>query len=344
MHTTDVWIYLLQKVIAITSKHAINDFRNGMNIVKRHLIIFSFLVLTPLCFSNMGPLITQKDLGTGRTVRSNKTLKDMDFQELQERKIYHKEKGNTDVVIRYLEVMETVGQNPEKIAQAKLELGDTYLDDKQFAKAEKKFEDYLALYQEDSKMDYASYKRTLCCRAQQLDPDRDQTKTQETIELIDMFEKQYNSSPYLAELKEIRIASREKLAQSELYVIKDLTSRKRYNNAHKRIAYVKDNFVSEFPDLVAQLDEFETLLPEEITVVATKEEPEEEDSNVDTKEFSLNAELQKQASLTNDFAEEQREHYTMLDQKDLLADIKKENIPKEIELQQDTEDQETHTT
>jgi len=244
--------------------------------IKKHsffLLLFSLLMSSNFCYTKWAPFITQKDPTTGKGTLTNKTIKDMSYEELLPRKNKHKEAGSLDVVIRYLETMEAVCPDAENTAQIKLELADAYFEDGQLKKAEKKYTEYASLYQGGDKMAYAARQQVLCCHYQSLDPDRDQSKTEETIELIDLFVKQYDTSDHVAQMKEIRAKCRDKLAQSEMSIIKDLISRKRYPSAQKRIEYAQSEFISEFPNLEVTLAEFETKLQEvQGTTVAKKED------------------------------------------------------------------------
>ena len=188
----------------------------------------------------------------------NKTIRTMSIDELRNKKQEHLVVNNKEIAIKYLEKMLPLCDDLQDAAELLLELANLFFELEQYPEAEERYREFCLLYPGNEQIEFTFYRRIVCSFKGILDPNRDQNKTYETIELVDAFLKRDELFlSYIQEIDTIRTQCRFQLFNSELSIITDYTQRNRYQSAHKRINHVKEIFFEEFPQhqhMVAQLE------------------------------------------------------------------------------------------
>ncbi|MCA9770407.1 outer membrane protein assembly factor BamD [Candidatus Dependentiae bacterium] len=212
--------------------------------MKKALLAIILLIFLPSCF--------------GKLIKKRKTISAMDYNELKKRKIQLTKNKDTEGTIKYLQKMIPLCQDLKELRDIMLELADLLFDTGKLQEAEKLYREFSKLYPSDVNTEYTLYKAILCCFYKTLDTSRDQTKTQETLELVDQFlERERVFTHYTAEVKKIGSTCNQKLAEAQLSVIDFYIKRGNYQSAHHRIANVKKEFLSAVPEIEVQLLHFE---------------------------------------------------------------------------------------
>lgn len=106
-------------------------------------------------------------------------------------------------------------------ADAKLGIGDSYLGQGRVESnilAANEFKEFLQLFPQHPRDDYAQYKICVADSRQMLSPQRDQTATQTTLAAVDTFLKDYPDSDLRPQVLAIQRDARDRLSEHELDV------------------------------------------------------------------------------------------------------------------------------
>lgn len=184
-----------------------------------------------------------------KTVKApTKSIKDMTFQEAAAAKAYHTYMKNTDMVIRCAQRMLAVGNNQEEMRNLRLELAETFLEKQNYTEAERYALDYQKHYPGSTDARYAGYLAIKANFLSKLTADRDQTKTEVTIQLArDFLNKYPQDSEYRQSVQDMIEICYKDLITREINVIQSQINKYKYSRsttaltgAHKRITYIKD--------------------------------------------------------------------------------------------------------
>lgn len=148
---------------------------------------------------------------------------------------------------KYLDAMRMVSTDAEELKNILLEMADLYYLQEEWSKAERAYNEFVLLYPGASKCDYAHYKAVLCGYKLTSEPDRDQTKTQETLKLAQEFMVQHAKSEHLQEVTTLATECREKLLASDTNVFNFYLNNKNYKAAQKRLDIITKEHVPHMP-------------------------------------------------------------------------------------------------
>lgn len=164
-------------------------------------------------------------------------MDDMNYTQLCQRKNELVVMGEYDTAIRYLERMLRTIERPEQVVFIMLELAELFMKSENYRKAERMYLDFVKLYPSNQFAEQAYVKAIECSWMQTLQPDRDQTKTESTLALIEEFltRDSIYSADSIAQVMTINEQCRRRLAESNLLITKQYISRGQYAAAHKRI-------------------------------------------------------------------------------------------------------------
>jgi len=204
-------------------------------------------------------------------VEPTKTMRSMNFAELAKRKQELLSFGDKFTAMKYVEKMIPLCDDLELKGELILELADLNFDCGYPKVAEARYKEFADLYPGAAKTEYALYKAITTSFAQTLAIDRDQTKTHDTLKLIDDFFARH--SVFTNYDKQVEIVKRqcwEKLFESELYVAQFYISiRNNSIAAQKRIAMIEEKYLDLLPEAsarVAQLKaDFAQQFPAQLT-------------------------------------------------------------------------------
>lgn len=195
--------------------------------------------------------IVADDINTYIVIESQGTdsLAAQELQTLKTAKEHSARQGNTYVVMKYLQKMRALCDDVVQLQQITLELADAYFDEGQLIDAEKMYREFTQFYPGSLNAEYAFYRAILCSFYAGLDTYRDQTKTHDTIKLIESFlDKGARFSTYKDEVERIGLTCREKLLQAELDTFRFYLKRKNLNSARKRLEGIREDYLTYFPE------------------------------------------------------------------------------------------------
>ncbi len=183
---------------------------------------------------------------------SHKTLKNMSFSELKVVKEQHAQAKDMAKVCAYLEKMLPLADDLNERRDLTLELADTYFEIGELDKAGKMYKEFSTMYPSSGNVELAAYKSILCSFYATLDDERDQTKTEDTVELASSFLERTVFTTYTKDVKDILANCRKKLFDNELKIVKDYINRHRYTSAKTRITTMRTRHAA-LPDIEPHL-------------------------------------------------------------------------------------------
>ena len=211
------------------------------------------------------PLISRKH-GRHRRYKERevyKTFSKMEYGELEAAKNRQIIAENREVAIKYLEQMLKLCDNINKLAQHLVELADLLFDCSKFEKADRIYTEFTNLYPGNQQIEYALYRAILCSFYQTLDAERDQTKTEKTIQLTDNFLERVDIfRQYKDEVHRIRTACYQKLVASEINICAFYIKKNNYQSAQKRLNSLRIEWLPKIPVVESQIIALEIALAE----------------------------------------------------------------------------------
>jgi outer membrane assembly lipoprotein YfiO len=190
------------------------------------------------------------------------TYKEMSYQELAEAKDVQKSKGNITAAIKYLDQMMKLCSDITKLAEHLLEVADLFFQSGQYEKSARLYTEYSSLYPGSEQQEYALYRAIASSFACILSTDRDQTKTEETVALTEIFLIQDHFVTHRDKVKEIQLQCYEKLALSECNVCFFYLTRDKFNSAERRLKKLRSTWLPKLPALEEEIVNLETALAE----------------------------------------------------------------------------------
>lgn len=194
-----------------------------------------------------------------------KNLSDMNLQELEHALGIYTTTNNTYMIMRCLEYLVSAADTPGNIKKYRLALADSYFDQGMLEKAAKMYREYATLYPGCHNLEYAEYKAVLASFYLTLSPDRDQTQTQQTVQLAQAFlhrDDVYHT--YTKDVYDICQQCYEKLVDSELNVASFYLNKFNYSEkaraldaAKARVAHVRKEYIGKIPNIEVRLLEFD---------------------------------------------------------------------------------------
>jgi outer membrane assembly lipoprotein YfiO len=201
-----------------------------------------------------------------RTKKKQKNVKELSYEELKELKTRLLVEKKTDAAIKCLEKMVAQCKDVAELKTCMLELADLLFDNGKLIAAEKMYTEFAKLYPGSEKIETVLYKAILCTYKSTLDARRDQTKTQETIELTKQFlDRQEVFTTYTQEVKQIQAACYAKLLESEENIVNFYLKRGSKRDmvaAENRIKDLSKDFMTIVPETESHVLALECSLAE----------------------------------------------------------------------------------
>lgn len=129
----------------------------------------------------------------------------------------------------------------------RLELADLNYDLQEFTKAEKIYNEFVLLYPGSDRCDYAHYRAIICGWKLSSEPDRDQTKTQETLKMAQEFLKLYKKSEYTQKVEVLAEQCQEKLFLSDVGIFNFHFKNKNFKAAQRRLDLIGNEHIANLP-------------------------------------------------------------------------------------------------
>lgn len=191
-----------------------------------------------------------------------RTYMDMEYDQLVQAKNAQRVSGNLPSTIKYLDQLLKMTKDITLLAEHLLELADVLFEDKQFKKSGYIYSQYCALYPGSEKQEYALYRSIESSFACRLAFDRDQTITEETLALTDLFLKQDVFTVYRKEVTDIQAQCYEQLAESECNVCTFYINKGSLKAAEKRLNKIRTYWLAKLPSIEENIIALETALLE----------------------------------------------------------------------------------
>lgn len=153
------------------------------------------------------------------------------------------DENDYETATKYLDALRMVCTDTEELKNILLQMADLYYKREEWAKAERAYNEFVMLYPGAQKCDLAHFRAIECGFKLTLEPDRDQTKTQEVLKLADEFVVAHKDSGYLNEVITIATHCREKLLASDINVFNFYMNNKNYKAAQKRLDIISKEHV-----------------------------------------------------------------------------------------------------
>lgn len=188
------------------------------------------------------------------------TYTEMNFAELKEATKIRIEKEQWDVAIRYLERLIILCEDINEKAELIIQLADIQLNQGFFDDAATQYKEFIHLYPGNKHSEYAHYQSILCTSKRMLSPDRDQTKTEETIELANKFLEQTTFNQYRDQVLEIRGLCYQTLGHSELNIGEFYIKQGNFLAAQRRLETIRTDWLPKAPEIELRLAQLESNL------------------------------------------------------------------------------------
>lgn len=182
-----------------------------------------------------------------------KTISMMNYAELAETKEKHKLAKDTSAVIIFIERMLKLCDDINEIANLMIELADLYYNEGNLEKAGRLYTDFEKLYPGNIHAEYALYRAILCTFYGILSIDRDQTKTQETVDFANKFLSHDVYMQYKKEVKDIRSQCYTKLIESELNICTYYLNKQSFKAVQNRLKNIRTSLLSYAPEMEARV-------------------------------------------------------------------------------------------
>lgn len=195
--------------------------------------------------------------------KRNRTYIDFEYEELVAAKNVQKEKGNNYVTIKYLEQLLKLCTDITLLSEHLLELADVLYADSQYQKSSLVYTQYCSLYPGSAKQEYALYRSAICSFSCILPIDRDQTKTEETLAITEIFLKQDHFKQYRDEVAHIQTKCYEHLAASECNICNFYITRNKFTAAEKRLTKIRSYWLPKLATLEPTIIAMESQLTEQ---------------------------------------------------------------------------------
>ncbi len=205
--------------------------------------------------------------------KRNRTYIDFEYEELVVAKNVQKEKGNNYVTIKYLEQLLKMCTDITLLSEHLLELADVLHEDGQHQKASLVYTQYCSLYPGSAKQEYALYRSAISSFACILPIDRDQTKTEETLAITEIFLKQDHFKQYRDEVAHIQTKCYEHLAASECNICNFYITRNKFTAAEKRLTKIRSYWLPKLATLEPTIIAMESQLTEQKEKVLALQAP-----------------------------------------------------------------------
>lgn len=183
-----------------------------------------------------------------------KTLRYMNFEEMGKRKDQLVSFNDKFTAIKYVEKMLPLCNDLEEKGSLILELADLNFDYGNLKEAELRYKEFYTFYPGNKSVEYAHYKAILCGFNTILSPDRDQTKTKETLTLTtDFLKNNERFTTYRKEVFNVHRMCQKQLFDSEASVFQFYLNQNSFKAAQKRLEKLEKDFVELLHDAPAQI-------------------------------------------------------------------------------------------
>lgn len=205
--------------------------------------------------------------------KRNRTYMDMEYEELLVAKDIQVEHNNIPVAIKYLDQLMKLCNDITRMADHLLQMADLFFKNGQFQKSSHIYTQYCSLYPGSEKQEYALYRSIISSFACILSIDRDQTKTEETLALTELFLKQDHFIHYRDDVAQIQMQCCKQLAASECNICNFYLTRNKLHAAEKRLKKIRSYWLPKIPTLEPDIITLEAQLMEQKDMIIALNNP-----------------------------------------------------------------------
>lgn len=156
--------------------------------------------------------------------------------------------------LKYIERALRLADNVDETEKLLLEYGDTLYICQRYEKASRSYNELANLYPGSEKVEYALYQAVVCSSMLILDAERDQSKTNETIELANQFLQRADIFvEYKEKVEAIKQKAMRTLVQSEFNVCQFFMNSAEYSQAQRRLDGIRKDWLTKLPDLEPEI-------------------------------------------------------------------------------------------
>lgn len=195
--------------------------------------------------------------GTPKSNTDN-ILDKLKYPELAKRYKEYTENNNKEMLLKVIERMIKLCDDAKELAQLTLEAGDLYFEKGYLSEAEQYYSEFSSIFQGNEKAEYASYKSIQCSFKRTHSFDRDQTKTEETIEMVNKFLERPSFKTYIKEVEDIRTQCYRKIAEREIYVCDFYIKKGSLKACERRLDTIKSDWLPRVPEIAERVVMLET--------------------------------------------------------------------------------------
>ncbi len=194
---------------------------------------------------------------------SRKILSEMTFDEVIVSKDRVMAGKNYVTGLKYIERALKLCDDINETEKLLIEYSDTLYACQKYEKASRSYNELANLYPGSDKVEYALYQAVVCSSMLILDAERDQSKTNETIELADQFLQRADIFiEYKPKVQEIKEKAMRTLVQSEFNICQFFINSYEYSQAQRRLDGIRENWLIKLPDIEPEVLVFECNLAE----------------------------------------------------------------------------------
>jgi len=155
---------------------------------------------------------------------------------------YSREVLDYDLEIKTLIHLSKTAKKHENLKKYLLEIGDYYFERNRLEKAIEYYLEYCELFPGSKEAEYAYYKAVASSFYTTLEPYRDPSESERTIELAENFLKKFSRKEYRQEVEEIIRDCRKKLFLHEVHVFDHYIKQNKIKSAEMRLEYMKKHY------------------------------------------------------------------------------------------------------
>lgn len=193
-----------------------------------------------------------------------KTFSNMNFDEMKAFKDKQMANKSYETAARCLERMIVLcpeEKDTSRKAGVTIELADLLFEQQRYEEASKHYLNFTREFPGNKLVEHASYRSIVCSFKGILNPDRDQTKTEDTIALADKFLERVDVfTKYADEVRSIRRQCHQVLAVSELKVTEFYINVGEFKAAEQRLAHARTEWLSKIPEVASTIANLEVAL------------------------------------------------------------------------------------
>lgn len=223
-----------------------------MKILAAFLIVLNLPTLAagPMSFGqNKKPSFSSGE--NKKAPRKNPFL-DKPYPQLVQEKKKALKNNDLKTALKCLDAMHIVCTQEDQVQETLLEMGHLYEKQENWEKAEHAYHEFVLYYPSAPKIEFASLKEIECGWKLTLNPDRDQSKTQEVLKLTKDFIKQFPKSDQLKNVQKYATWCQEKLFESDKSIFNFHMHRGSYKVAQKRLDTIVKKRIPELPSYQPQ--------------------------------------------------------------------------------------------